>query len=107
MPVSTQMIVISGTARIRPEVKAEAKAAALEMAARSAAEPGCAAYELSELLDDPFTFRLFEQWESAEALAAHFATPHFAAFSRALPGFLAAPPRFTRYEVVKAGPIGG
>jgi quinol monooxygenase YgiN len=97
------MIVISGTARIRPDVKAAAKAAALDMAAQSAAEPGCVVYEISELLDDPFTFRLFEQWESAEALAAHFATPHFVAFSRALPGFLAAPPRFTRYEVARAG----
>jgi quinol monooxygenase YgiN len=101
------MIVISGTARIRPEVKAAAKAAALAMAARSAAEPGCTVYELSELLDDPFTFRLFEQWESTEALAAHFTTPHFLAFSRALPGFLAAPPHFTRYEVAKATPMGG
>ena len=107
MPEPAGMIVISGTARIRPEVKAEARAAALEMAALSAAEPGCTVYELSELLDDPFTFRLFEQWESADALAAHFATPHFAAFSRALPGFLAAPPQFTRYEVAKAGPLRG
>lgn len=105
MPDPAGMIVISGTARIRPEVKAEAKAAALDMAARSAAEPGCVAYELSELLDDPFTFRLFEQWESAAALAAHFTTPHFIAFSRALPGFLAAPPRFTRYEVASAEPL--
>ena len=101
------MIVISGTARIRPEAKAEAKAAAIAMAATSAAEPGCAAYELSELLTDPNTFRLFEQWDSAEALAAHFQTPHFAEFSRVLPGFLAAAPTFLRYEVASAGPLRG
>lgn len=101
------MIVISGTARIRPELKSEARTAALEMARLSSAETGCAVYELSELLGDPFTFRVFEQWESAEALAAHFATPHFAAFSKALRGFLAAAPVFLRYEVAKAGPLGG
>lgn len=101
------MIVISGIAKIRPELKAEAKAAALAISAQSTAEPGCRAYELSELLDDPYTFRLFEAWDSAEALAAHLATPHVAAFSKVLPGFLAAPPEFTRYEVAKAGPLGG
>jgi quinol monooxygenase YgiN len=100
------MIVISGTARIRTELKAEARDAALEMARLSSAEPGCAVYELSELLGDPFTFRVFEQWESAEALATHFATPHFLAFSKALPGFLAAAPVFMRYQVASAAALG-
>jgi quinol monooxygenase YgiN len=77
------------------------------MAARSTAEPGCAAYEISELLSDPHTFRIFEQWDSADALAAHFKTPHFAAFSQVLPKFLAASPVILRYEVAKVGPLGG
>ncbi len=93
------MIVIVGSARVRAERREEAVAAAIEMAALSRAEPGCALYEVSVTLEDPCRFRLVEQWDSGEALAAHFATAHFAAFGARLAGFLVAPPSFTRYEV--------
>jgi quinol monooxygenase YgiN/quercetin dioxygenase-like cupin family protein len=99
------MIVISGTARVRPEAREEAIAAAREMARLSTSEHGCRAYEFSTVLDDPNTFRLFEQWDDEAALIAHFGTPHFAAFSGRLGAFLAAPPSFTRYDVAGAGPL--
>jgi quinol monooxygenase YgiN/quercetin dioxygenase-like cupin family protein len=99
------MIVISGTARVRPEVRADALAAARDMARLSQAEAGCRAYEFSITLDDEDTFRLFEQWDDEASLLAHFGTAHFAAFSAALGGMLAAAPHFTRYDVAGAGPL--
>ena len=99
------MIVISGTARIRPDKIDEARQAAIAMAATSSAEPGCRTYELSTLLTDPLTFRLFEEWEDAGALAQHFQTDHFRAFSTALPAFLAEVPKFQRYDVSAVGPL--
>lgn len=99
------MIVISGTARVRPEVRTQALAAALNMARQSQAEAGCRAYEFSVTLDDENTFRLFEQWDDEASLLAHFGTPHFAAFSASLGGMLAAAPSFTRYDVAGAGPL--
>jgi quinol monooxygenase YgiN len=101
------MIVISGKAQIRPDKLEQAKANAIAMSKASVEEPGCISYEFSQQLDDPTTFRLFEEWESAEALAIHFTLPHFLAFSGTLGDFLAAPPKFTKYEVSKAGPLRG
>jgi len=101
------MIVISGKASIRADKLDEAITSALAMSKASMAEPGCISYEFSQQLDDPTTFRLFEEWESAEALATHFTLPHFLAFSSTLPSFLAVPPHFTKYEVSKAGPLRG
>ncbi len=54
---------------------------------------------------DPDTFLLFEEWESDEALRAHFGTPHMAEFNGALSGLVASPPRVMRYEVTAAGTL--
>ncbi|MBY8974737.1 antibiotic biosynthesis monooxygenase [Rhodobacteraceae bacterium NNCM2] len=42
------------------------------------AEPGCRLYTFSRQVDAPDTIRIFEIWESEEALRAHFKTPHMA-----------------------------
>lgn len=47
-------------------------------------EPGCLAYAFSLDVSDPTTMRISERWESMEALEAHFATPHMAAFGGVL-----------------------
>ena len=46
--------------------------------AASLAEPGCHAYSYAEDVLDPGLFRVSEVWETREALAAHFETPHMA-----------------------------
>lgn len=99
------MIVISGTIKIRPDRMDEARLHSFSIMKDSAAEPGCCTYELSAQLSDPLTLRLFEEWESAEALSAHFQTAHFHAFAAALPSLLAAPPTFLRYEVADISPL--
>lgn len=46
-------------------------------------EPGCVHYDLHASITDPETVVFVEQWESREALDAHFRTPHLAAFRKA------------------------
>jgi quinol monooxygenase YgiN len=72
------MIVISGTVQVQPPLRAEAIAKAVWMQQLSQAEPGCRCYRFYTDLEDPNCFRIFEEWESEEALKAHFQTPHMA-----------------------------
>ena len=72
-------------------------AAALKMSAASEAESGCRAYRFYSDLRDANTFLLYEEWESEEALAAHFKTPHMAEFQAQLPDIIASEPAINRY----------
>jgi len=100
------VIVVAGSVRIRPDARERAVAVALEMAAATRREPGCLAYRFSADLADPTLFYVHEEWESADALAAHFRTPHMAAFHAALPGLLAGPAAIGRFDVSVAAPMG-
>jgi quinol monooxygenase YgiN len=53
------------------------------------AEPGCRGYSYAEDVAEPGLFRVMEQWDSREALTAHFATGHMKAWAeqRAALGF--------------------
>ena len=44
-------------------------------------EDGFVNYDLHESVEDPGAFFLYENWESAEKLDAHLATPHLARFA--------------------------
>lgn len=99
------VIVIAGTARVRSEERARAVEAARVMAAASRAEDGCRQYRFSADLDDPNVVHVFEEWDSAEALDLHFATPHMAEFQTALGAVLDGSPEITRFEVAAAGPL--
>jgi len=96
------MIVIAGTVPIKPEARAEAIAVAGTMVAATRREPGCRAYRFSTDLDDPNLVCIFEEWESAEALAAHFASPHMRVFREQLPRLVAGAANLRRYEVASA-----
>ena len=99
------MLVIAGTVRIDPERRADAAAAAIEVQAATRAEAGCISYTLSADLAEPGLFHLFEEWESPEALKAHFQAPHMAAFQRALGGLGVREMKVQRYEVASVGPL--
>lgn len=93
------MLVISGTIRLDPKDRAGAIAAATEMMRHSNAEAGCHTYVFSADLEDEGLFRIFEEWESEEALGAHFKSPHMAAFQKALGGLAIRETKIDRYEV--------
>lgn len=99
------MIVIAGQVVIDPQNRAKAEAAAREMMAETRREKGCISYTFSADLEQPGAFRIFEEWESEEALRAHFATPHMARFQQAVGGLGVREMKVQRYEVSKVGPV--
>ncbi|MBV8970853.1 MAG: antibiotic biosynthesis monooxygenase [Sphingomonadaceae bacterium] len=81
------MILVQGWIRLRDVAEVERlRAAATAMVKATAAEPGCLDYAFAQDLGEPATLRLTERWADEAALAAHFATPHMAAFNAAIAG---------------------
>jgi len=70
------MILVTGSFRIPVAVRTEAVQAMERVIAETLREPGCIAYSYAEDVREPGLFRVSEQWESREALAVHFASPH-------------------------------
>lgn len=62
--------------RLRPDMD--------QVIAGTRAEAGCQTYTYAPLLEDPNTIRIFEIWESGDALRAHFKTSHMAAWYQTL-----------------------
>ena len=96
------MIVIAGSVAVRAERRDDAVRAARQMAEATRAETGCVAYRFYADLEDPNVFFIFEEWETADALARHFQTEHMATFQKQLPGLLAGAPGIKRYTVTSA-----
>ena len=65
-----------GSFRFPPEAVEQARPLMRAVIAATLAEPGCRAYSYAEDVAEPGLFRVMEQWDSREALAAHFGTAH-------------------------------
>ena len=74
------MILIAGTISLDPDKVDEALAAIVPLMEGTHAEDGCIEYVLSADPVTPGCIRIFEKWESDEALAAHMKAPHMAVF---------------------------
>jgi quinol monooxygenase YgiN len=73
-------IIIAGTISFDP-AKADDLAAGFDtMQAATLEEGGCEAYDYYLDRKQPGRVLMFEKWASDEALAAHMASPHMAAF---------------------------
>lgn len=77
------MVVVSLAFTIRADVRDELVAEWAKHVKASQMEAGCINFSLYADLWDPNIMRLYEEWESAEALKAHLHSPHFQAFSAA------------------------
>lgn len=78
------MIIVTGRIGLSGERIDDARRAALEMVAETRKEPGCIAYEFSQVLGEDKVFRVYEEWSDLDSLQAHFDTPHMARFRAAL-----------------------
>ncbi|MEY2884924.1 MAG: hypothetical protein RL490_2648 [Pseudomonadota bacterium] len=74
------MIVIIGTIRIDSRHRTATLAAMQAMILASRAEPGCHRYGYAEDVLEPGLIHVHEVWDDADSLAAHFASPHIAAW---------------------------
>ena len=101
------MLVIAGHVRIDPTNHNEAVAAAIDVMTATAEEAGCISYTFSADLSDRSKFHIFEEWESQDALDAHFKTPHMAVFQGKFGALGVSEMALQRYEVASVGPLGG
>jgi quinol monooxygenase YgiN len=68
----------------------------------AAGEPGCRRYVFAAALADPSRFVLFSEWQSQEALDAHYRSEAFTEFQLSLDGLLARPSESTVYSLETA-----
>ena len=75
-------------------------------ATASVREPGIARFDVFQQADDPTRFVLVEVYRTAEAVAAHKETPHYATWRDAVAGMMAAPRTSVKYGNVFPGDAG-
>jgi quinol monooxygenase YgiN len=101
------MLIVAGKIRLDPARRKVAISSSLEVMTATRAEPGCISYTFSADLADAGVFHIFEEWESQEALDAHFKTPHMATFQAAMGGFGIQEMSVQKYSGASAGPLTG
>ena len=70
------MIYVIATIIVKTEHRADFLENARTVIGATVKEPGCVSYDLTSSITEPNCFVFVERWESREALAAHFETPH-------------------------------
>ena len=80
------MLIVLAKAKVGDGDLEKARAVIADMVAASNAEEGCIAYAFTQDLGDPSILHIVEKWQDEAALAAHFATPHMAAFGAGIAG---------------------
>lgn len=78
------MLIVIATAKVDPANRARMEEVGAAMVTASRLEAGCLGYSYAWDYLEPDTMRATELWRDAAALRFHFATPHMAAFLRAL-----------------------
>ena len=99
------MIIVSGTLNIDAADIDTAMAIGATMAEASLAEEGCHAYGFWQDPSEPSRARVFEEWESQEALDLHFATPHMAEFMTGIGQLKISDMDLSKYAVSEKGPL--
>jgi quinol monooxygenase YgiN len=74
------MLIVTGSLVGRQESFDELRAQALEHVRRSRGEPGCLSHSVHVDCENPLRLVFVEEWESREALLAHFAVPESRGF---------------------------
>jgi len=69
------------------------------------AEPGCITYAFSVDVSDPGMVRIFERWESQEALRSHLQMPHMAEFGQAVGAVQPKSVNVQAYEIAREVPL--
>ncbi len=95
------MIVVAGEIVLAAESAEAARAAAIEMGRATRKEKGCVTYRFYEDLETRGHFHVFEIWETADALKAHFDMPHMKTFRATLATLKFISRDITRYEIAK------
>jgi (4S)-4-hydroxy-5-phosphonooxypentane-2,3-dione isomerase len=98
--MSQPLIVVHIHVHVKPDDVEAFRAATLENARASLDEPGIARFDVVQSTEDPTRFVFVEVYRSAEAPAAHKATPHYARWRDAVAPLMAEPRTSVRYVAV-------
>lgn len=74
----------------------------LDLVEPSRQEPGCINYDLHRSESDPDSWCVYENWRSADDLAAHFTLPHMQAFITRVPELVEGELDLRRFTMVSA-----
>ena len=99
------MIVLDVKFNVKEGCLGEAVEAMKIVAAETLNENGCVEYRFALPFEEGLPIVLFEEWESQDALNAHFETTHLAEFRAKMDEVLAEPPTIRRYVVSEAGAL--
>jgi quinol monooxygenase YgiN len=99
------MLIVAGYMDVEPAARDEFLAGRVAGMTSSRAEPGCLDYVLSPDPIDPGRVRLFERWESKEALGVHLAKMAGSQSQSSGPSPVKAV-ELLQYEISATGPLG-
>lgn len=99
------MLVIAGHVSLDPAKIEEATAAVQEMVRETLKEEGCNTYCFAVDLSEQGRIRIFEEWESHEALDLHFKSAHMATFQKGMAGIGVKEMVIHKYEIASKGPL--
>ena len=98
-------IVISAQIDLDPAQRTDALIKAKPHIEAALAQPGCIAYDWSADGNDPARVNVFEEWQSEEALAAHFAGPAYAGMRDHIGAFGLTGAASRKYRVDAEAPV--
>ena len=94
------MLVVHVHVHVKPEHVEAFRQATLDNARHSVLESGIARFDVVQQADDPTRFVLVEAYRTAEAVAAHKATAHYARWRDAVADWMAEPRTSVKYANV-------
>jgi quinol monooxygenase YgiN len=95
------MIVLAAKLTGKPGRRDDILRLAGAVAPPSRAEGGCLTYNFYEQQPAGNQFLFFEEWANQAALDAHFQTPHFNDFVKAIPELIEGAPKIRIYEAAQ------
>ncbi|MBI1261977.1 MAG: hypothetical protein GC184_09650 [Rhizobiales bacterium] len=99
------MIVVTGTVEVGEGSRDQAMALAVEVAQATRQEPGCISYGFYVDIENPQCFRIYEEWESEEALTRHFTMPHMVRFAEGMSDIDVSAMDISKFEAGERSPI--
>ena len=96
------MLVVSGTMSFAAGSADAVQDAMRKVTAATVQETGCISYRFYPDMDNPDHYRVFEEWESMDALKAHGASDHIADYRATLQSIGVLTREITVYHVEKS-----
>jgi quinol monooxygenase YgiN len=92
------MLIVTGSVEARPDTIGRILELGLTHVQRSRQEPGCLLHSIHRDVENDLRVVFIEQWESAEALKAHFGVPASGEFVSEASTLAQRPPEMSIFE---------